>query len=254
MDKNNGISKRQLRRQKMQRAQTRTRLVTLSLVSLGALLVAFVLIYPNLKPVGAISTAAPLARPNPQANAAGDPNAPIKIEEFSDFQCPYCARFTETTEPGLLETYVATGQVYFVYRSMGEWIGPESVAAAEAAYCAGDQNKFWEMHDIIFANHTGENVGDYTARRLKAFAETIGLDAGQFNSCFDGGKFSDQVRQDQRDGLAAGLQGTPFFLFTYTVNGETKTRTLAGAFPLNDPGSANDFKRVIDAALADMGQ
>ncbi len=254
MDKNMGLSKRQLRRQKMQRAQNRTRLVTISLVTLGAILVAFVLIYPNLKPVGAIATAEPLARPNPNGNATGDENAPIKIVEFSDFQCPYCARFAIETEPSLIKTYVETGTVYFIYRSMGQWIGPESSAAAEAAYCGADQNKFWEMHDIIFANHTAENVGDYSNRRLKAFAETIGLNMDDFNSCFNSGKYGSQVRQDQADGQAAGLQGTPFFVLTYEVNGETKTRTLAGAYPLDDPSSPTDFKREIEAALTEMGQ
>jgi protein-disulfide isomerase len=238
----------------MQRSQLRNRLITLSLVTIGALLVAFVLIYPNIKPLGEVATAEPFPRPNPQANTMGDPNAPIKIEEYSDFQCPVCARFFEDMEPELVRRYIIPGTVYFVYRSMGEWIGPESVAAAEAAYCAGDQNKFWEMHDTIFANHSGENVGDYTDRRLKAFAETIALDMGAFNSCFDGNKYNSQVRQDQADGQAAGLRGTPSFVFTYSVNGVTKTRFLGGAYPIEDPSAQSDFKREIEAALAEMGQ
>src|SRR3990170_3112711 len=183
MSKDKELSKRQLRRQQMRRAETRTRILTIGLVTVGALLLALVLIYPNLKPVGEIAAAEPRPRPQAQANAAGYPNAPIKIEEFSDFQCPVCARFYLDIEPELFETYVATGKVYFVYRSMGEFIGPESVAAAEAAYCAGDQNKFWEMHDIIFANHSGENVGDFTDNRLTAFAEEIGLDSATFQDC-----------------------------------------------------------------------
>ena len=254
MNKDKELSKRQLRRQQMRRQQMRTRIWTIVLVTVGALLLALVLIYPNVKPVGEIATAEPFPRPQTQANTAGDPNAPIKIEEFSDFQCPVCARFYQDIEPELIQTYVATGTVYFVYRSMGEFIGPESVAAAEAAYCAGDQNKFWEMHDTIFANHSGENVGDYTNRRLKSFAETIGLDMGEFNSCLDGGKYRDEVNQDAVDGRAAGVTGTPSFLLTYTVNGETKTRFLPGAYPVNDPSLETDFKREIEAALAEMGK
>lgn len=254
MSKEKELSKRERRRQQMRRAETRTRILTIGLVTVGALLLAFVLIYPNVKPIGEIATAEPFPRPQAQANTAGDPNAPIKIEEFSDFQCPVCARFYLDIEPELVETYVASGKVYFVYRSMGEFIGPESVAAAEAAYCAGDQNKFWEMHDIILANHSGENVGDYTNRRLKAFAETIGLNMGEFNSCFDGRKYRDQVNQDAADGRAAGVSGTPSFLLTYTVNGETKTRFLSGAYPISDPSLETDFKREIEAALAEMGK
>ncbi len=254
MGREKELSKRQLRRQKMQRAQARTRGLTIGLVTIGALLLAFVLIFPNIKPIGAIVTAAPFARPNPQANSAGDPQAPIKIEEFSDFQCPACASFFLNVEPEFIKTYVATGQVYFVYRSMGEWIGPESVAAAEAAYCAGDQERFWEMHDIIFANHTGENVGDYSDRRLTAFAETISLDMGEFNSCFDSGKYTDRVRQDFIDGQSAGLNATPSFVLSYTVSGELKTRVIRGAVPVSDPGLETDFKREIEAALAEMGR
>ncbi len=254
MDNNMGLSKRQLRRQKMQRNQLRTRLITIGLVTLGALMVAFVLIYPNVKPIGEVASVEPFPRPNPQANAMGDPNAPIKIEEFSDFQCPVCVRFFQEMEPELVRRYVSPGTVYFVYRSMGEWIGPESVASAEAAYCAGDQNKFWEMHDTIFTNHSGENVGDYSDRRLKAFAGTIGLDMDAFNACFDSGKYNDHVRQDQVDGLAAGMKGTPSFVITYTVNGASKARFLGGAYPIDDPTAQTDFKREIEAALAEMGR
>jgi protein-disulfide isomerase len=213
------------------------------------LLVAAFLIYPNLKPVGQIATPAPASgeRPMVNDNAMGDPNAPIKIEEFSDFQCPYCARFHEETEPQLASTYVADGTVYFVYRSFGDFIGAESKAAAEAAYCAGDQNKYWEYHDILFANQTGENVGAFTDRRLQAFAEALSLDIGTFNDCLSSGKYSDRVDQDKVDGTAAGVTGTPAFLLTYTVNGEQKQRFIAGAYPFSE------FQTQIEGALTEMG-
>ena len=147
-----------------------------------------------------------------------------------------------------MEKFVADGTVYFVYHSFGEFVGAESATAAEAAYCAGDQNKFWEMHDIIFANQNGENIGDYTDRRLTAFAETIELDMGEFNSCFNGGNYSKLVAQDQKDGFAAGLQATPSFVLSYTVNGETKTKILEGA------QSIDTFEQEIKAALAEMGK
>jgi protein-disulfide isomerase len=241
------MSKRQVMRAKRERQARIQQIGIIGIIVVGAVLVAFALIYPNLKPVGAVATANAHDRPMVNDNALGDPNAPIKIEEFSDYQCPYCARFHEETETQLTDTYVADGTVYFVYRSFGEFIGPESKAAAEAAYCAGDQNKYWEYHDILFANQTGENVGAFTNRRLQAFAESLSLDMNAFDSCLNSGKYSDRVDQDGVDGTAAGVTGTPAFFLTYTVNGETKHKLIAGANPLSE------FQTQIEAALTEMG-
>lgn len=241
------MSKRQAMRAKRERQARMQRFGIIGIIVVGALLVATALIYPNLKPVGEIITKDPGEHPMANDNAMGDPNAPIMIEEFSDFQCPYCARFHEETEWQITNSYVADGTVYFVYRSFGNFIGPESKAAAEAAYCAGDQNKYWEYHDILFANQTGENVGAYSDRRLVAFAEALSLDMGAFNSCFDSGKYADRVDKDGEDGKAAGVTGTPAFFLTYTVNGETKHRLIAGAYPFSE------FQTQIDEALVEMG-
>jgi protein-disulfide isomerase len=241
------MSKRQMMRAKRERQARIQRFGVIGIIVVGALLVAFALIYPNLKPVGDIATPDPGEHPMADGNAMGDPNAPIKIEEFSDFQCPYCARFHEETEWQLANSYVADGTVRLVYRSFGDFIGPESKAAAEAAYCAGDQDKFWEYHNILFANQTGENVGAYADRRLQAFAEALSLDMDAFNSCFGSGKYSDRVNQDKVDGTAAGVTGTPAFLITYTVNGEQKSRFIAGAYPFSE------FQTQIEEALVEMG-
>lgn len=245
---NKELSKRQLRREQMRRKENRSRFLGIGLISAGALFIAFLFIYPMLKPVGSIADAPQIARENVNFNSVGDPNAPIKIDEYSDFQCPYCRIFFENTEEQLLSTYVADGTVYFTYHSFGDFIGAESGAAAQAAYCAGDQGKFWEMHDLLFANQTGENVGAFADRRLVAFAEQLDLDMGEFNDCFDSGKYSDLITQDAKDGLQAGIQATPSFVLTYTVNGETVTKIIEGAQPIDE------FKTQIEAALAEMGQ
>ena len=166
----------------------------------------------------------------------GDPNAPVKIVEYSDFQCPGCLRFFQLIEPTLISEYISTGKVHFTYRSMGKWIGSESVAAAEAAYCASDQNKFWEYHDILFTNWTGENVGDFTNKRLIAFAESIGLDINAFNTCLNTNKYKQRVTQDYDDGIKAGVTYTP----TIFINGQKFAGTL----------SYSNLKEAIDAALA----
>jgi protein-disulfide isomerase len=242
------MSKRQAMREKRQRQARMQRIGIIGIIVVGALLVAAALIYPNLKPVGEIATVAS-AEQHPMANdnALGDPNAPIKIEEFSDYQCPYCDRFHKETESQLVDTYVTNGTVYFVYRSFGEFIGPESKAAAEAAYCAGDQNKYWEYHDILFANQTGENVGDFSDRRLQAFAGALSLNMDDFNTCFNSGKYAGRVAQDKADGTAAGVTATPSFVLTYTINGQQKQSVIAGAQPFSE------FQTRIDGALAEMG-
>ena len=247
MPNEQGMSKRQLLREKRQRDEKNKRMVSIGAVVIGALAIFGLLIYPNLKPVD-VAAPASFERPNVDFNAAGDPNAPITITEYSDYQCPYCKRFSDETEQQLVETYAAGGQIRFIYRSFGLFIGPESQAAAEAAYCAGDQGKFWEFHDILFANHTGENAGDYTNRKLQAFAETLGLDTTAFNSCLDSGKYKQRVTQDGIDGQAAGINATPTFVMTYTVNGETKSKIIEGAQPFSV------FQTEIEAALAEMGQ
>jgi len=241
------MSKRQAMRAKRERQARVQQLGIIGIIVVGALLVAAALIYPSLRPVGEVAAASSHERPMVNDNAMGDPNAPIKVEEFSDYQCPYCARFFEETEGQITATYVATGKVYFVYRSFGNFIGPESKAAAEAAYCAGDQNKYWDYHDILFANQTGENAGGYSDRRLQAFAESLSLDMDAFNSCFKSGNYADRVEQDYQDGAAAGVTGTPAFLITYTVNGEEKQRFVAGAYPFSE------FQTQFDEALAEMG-
>lgn len=151
------------------------------------------------------------------------------------------------TEQKIVETYIVTGKAYLVYHSMGNMLSDnisqstgiantESRDAIAAAYCAGDQKKFWEYQDILFANQTGEGVGDYTSRRLIAYAQTIGLNMTDFNSCFSSGKYLDRVAQDPIDGQKAGVQSTPTFL----ING----KLFEGAQPFEA------FQQAIEAALA----
>jgi protein-disulfide isomerase len=242
------ISKRQARREQIRRKEQRGRLIGIVLISIGALFVAFLIIYPNFKPVGAITVPEARVRPNVKFNAAGNPDAPIRIDEYSDFQCPYCANFYKDTEAQLMDTLVKDGTVYFVYNSFGEFIGSESAGSAEAAYCAGDQEKFWEMHDILFSNQAGENAGAFADRRLVAFAQKLELDMNKFNSCFNANAHKDLILQDGKDGQAAGVKATPSFVLSYKVNGEVKTKLIEGA------ESFDSFKKEVDAALAEIGK
>lgn len=237
------VSKRQKLREKRAREQARGRILTIAGIVLlvGVLFVLFIL--PNLFPPEVVFHDHPAAN----GNAMGSADAPITITEYSDFQCPYCRRFWDETEAQLIEAYVATGKVLFVYRSFGAFIGAESQASAEAAYCAGDQGKFWDMHDIIFTNQGGENAGTFSNARLTTFAKTIGLNLDEYKTCMSSGKYADTVTQDGKDGVAAGIEATPSFVITYVVNGETKTRIIKGAQPFAA------FQSEIEAALAEMG-
>ncbi|MFH1185757.1 MAG: thioredoxin domain-containing protein [Chloroflexota bacterium] len=241
-----GMSKREMFRERRRRTETRNRLVAIGLIVLGAALVAFFLIWPTLRPVDVVAVT-PLTRTQVDFNQAGDPNAPVKLDEYSDFQCPFCARFSEQTEQALLDAYVDTGKVFFTYHSVGEFIGPESSTSAEAAYCAGDQNKFWEYHDYVLGNQRGENAGWFSTRRLTAFAEALGLDINEFGSCFNNGKYRDMVRQELFAARELGIQSTPSFIITYTVDGQTVTDSIKGA------EGFGVFQQKLDAALAAAG-
>lgn len=257
-------SKRQERRTKVLQQERRNRLVMIGFIILGAVLLVFAVVWPQLRPIAEVVAVDPGTHPNPKDNSMGDPNAPIKIVEFADFQCPFCERFHKETEPLLRQYYIDTGKVQYVYRSMGNFVSDniaraaaaqgtptaantESQDAALAAYCAGDQNKFWEMHAYLFGNALGEDAGSYTDKRLAAIAKKVGLNMDQFNSCYSSGKFRDRVQQDFQDGKAANVTGTPSFIITYTVNGETKTDRIDGAEPFST------FQQKLEAALNQIG-
>jgi len=244
-------SKRQERREQAEKRERASRLRTMGLIVVGAAILVFLFISQQAKPIAGIVTVESVTRPNADRNSAGDSNAPIQIVEYSDFQCPYCKRFYTDTEAALEENFAKTGEIYFTYRSAGNWVSSniggvnsESQDAALAAYCAGDQNKFWEMHDALFSNNRDvENQGSFSDKRLTAIAESVGLDMTAYQDCYDKGKYKDQVQQDFDDATAAGISGTPFFVMTYKVNGETKTEKIEGAQPITE------FQQKIEAAL-----
>lgn len=163
--------------------------------------------------------------------ARGPEDAAVTIIEFSDFQCPYCGRFFQQTLPQLVAQY--GDRIRFVYRDFPlDQIHPNARNAAIAAECADDQGKFWEYHDVLFSNQQALGVAD-----LKRYAEQLELDVAAFSECLDSQKHNDEVNADLRDGLQAGVTGTP----TFFING----RRVVGAQPLQT------FQALIDQALAE---
>jgi protein-disulfide isomerase len=235
------MSKRQEVREKQQQRERVQRIIAVvALVAFALMVVGIVVVSSMPKPEAPIVAAEPLARPQVDFNATGDPNAPVKVIEYSDFQCPYCKNFYKDTEKQIIDIYVKTGKVYFQYFTFGNYIGVESGRAALAVYCAGDQGKFWEMHDALFTNQPAENAGIITDTWLKRLAESIKLDMTAFKACYDSGKYKDRITQDGVNATKAGISSTPSFL----VNG----KLIKGAQPFAT------FQQEIEAALVAAGK
>jgi protein-disulfide isomerase len=212
MPQKDGKSKRQQIREKRQRERTRGRLISIGLIAIGAVILAGLFIYPNLKPVEFVAIT-PRAYSQTDMNRMGDPNAPVKLDVWEDFQCPACLGYSEDSEPLLIQNYVATGKVYYVFHHYpfidDGATGKESDQAANASMCAAEQGHFWNYKALLFANWDGENMGSFTDRRLTAFADSLGLDMGQFRGCFNANTYKAQIEQDYDDGVALGVMSTP---------------------------------------------
>lgn len=165
------------------------------------------------------------------AHFKGVESAPVTVVEFSDFECPFCARFYSPTLSQLLSEYVDTGKVKFVYKHFPlVSIHPHALKAAEASECAAEQGAFWEYHDKLF-----ENQQFLTVQDLKKYAENLGLNTDQFNDCLDSGKYYEKVQQDLSEGQKSGVTGTPAFF----INGIL----LSGAQPFET------FQKIIETEL-----
>ncbi len=171
-----------------------------------------------------------------QGNVLGYPEAPVTIIEYSDFQCPFCRRFALETKRLIMADYIEAGQVKLEYRHYA-FLGPESLSAAEAAECAGEQGQFWPYHDILFQRQGRENSGVFSRQNLVAFAQELGLDLEAFTSCLDTGKYRQKVISQREEGQALGVQGTPTFIIgRYLVRGAQPYEV---------------FRQAIDQALAE---
>ena len=171
----------------------------------------------------------------------GRADAPVTIVEFSDYQCPFCHRFFATTLPALKAEYVETGKVRYVVRDYPiDQLHPQARKAAEAAHCAGDQGKFWEMHDVLFQNSTG-----LAGPQLVDHARAVGLDTASFSECVSSGRHAARVGQGVKAAVAAGVQGTPGFVIGKTTTGDVIVGT-----PIRGAQSFETFRQIIDRALA----
>ncbi|MCV0409874.1 thioredoxin domain-containing protein [Nitrosopumilus sp.] len=157
----------------------------------------------------------------------GDPNAPITILEWGDYQCTFCYKFHQNTLDIIYEEYIKTGKVKLVFKDF-PLNGSDSFLAAEAAYCADDQEKYWEYHDELYNNWGGERTGWITRESLDKFAQTVNLDLDAFNKCLDEKKYQNKVIALHEFGKEAGIDATPSFL----VFNDNKIIKIRGNQPL----------------------
>ncbi|MEE8259463.1 MAG: DsbA family protein [Nitrospinaceae bacterium] len=173
----------------------------------------------------------------------GQADAPVTMVEFTDYQCPFCRRYSNGTFPQIIKDYVKTGKVRYVVRQFPlKAIHPKAVKASEASLCAGDQGKYWEMHDRIFQKTKAFNQEEWVRH-----AAALGLDMGSFKDCLGNGKNASRVEQDLKEGTALGMRGTPGFFFGRTdpddPNKFKAVQMIRGAFPYPQ------FKQIIDKLL-----
>jgi protein-disulfide isomerase len=157
----------------------------------------------------------------------GDSNAPITILEWGDYQCTFCYKFHQNTLDTINDDFIKTGKVKLVFKDF-PLNGPDSILAAEAAYCAEDQEKYWQYHNELYKNWGGEKTGWITRDSLDRFAVTVDLDLDKFNTCLDEHKYKNRVITHHEFGKEIGINATPSFL----VFNDQKIIKIRGNQPL----------------------
>jgi protein-disulfide isomerase len=205
-----------------------------AVVGAGAIAIAVVAIAVTHGGGSTTNVPIPTRTVSAQGRTLGPENARVTVKEYSDFQCPYCARAASTLDPKIEQDYVADGRVKLVFQPVA-LIGEESLWAAEAAECANEQGRFWDYHDKLFENQHGENQGAFSMDNLKRFAQELGLDIQTFNQCLDSGKYQDLIQAETKDTVDKGILSTPTFVIG--------SQTFEGL------ASYDEVKSVIEAEL-----
>jgi protein-disulfide isomerase len=169
----------------------------------------------------------------------GNENAPVTLIEFGDYQCFFCNKFYHNTEESIVKNYIDSGKVKMIFKDY-TIIGKDSVAAANAAHCANEQNSFWKYHDTVYNNWDGENTGWASPENLLKFAVNIGLDREEFSKCIIASKYSSLVTNSNQDAKDLGLTGTPGFFIIGPSKNVTK---IGGAQPYDV------FKGIFESEL-----
>ncbi len=177
----------------------------------------------------------------------GDPNAPITMIEFSDYECPFCKRHFDQVYPTLKKEYIDTGKVKLVFRDYPlPFHDPMATYEAQAANCArenGGDAAYFKLHDEMF-NKTASNGNGLTKDQIKQMANDLGLNGNSIIACADSDKYKDEIAKDMADGSAAGVSGTPsFFIGKSDASGTIDGKILVGAQPITA------FQQVLNEVL-----
>ena len=171
----------------------------------------------------------------------GDPDAPITLVEFTDYQCPFCRRFYTNTLSKIKEEYIYPGKVRLVLRDLPLGFHANARPAAKAAHCAREQGKYWEMHDALF-----EGGGKLNGKDFTRYAEKIGVEDFPFQECMASDRHDKAIDRDVADAGKASIRGTPGFVIGKTTENEIEGALISGA------QSFTAFKRQIDSLLAKL--
>jgi protein-disulfide isomerase len=174
----------------------------------------------------------------------GSEGARVAVIEYGDFECPFCAQYERETFPQILRDYVQTGKVRYMYRDLPLAMHTHAMAAARASHCAGEEGKYWEMHDALFVNHT-----DLAEPHLSELAGLLGLDAGKFSACLASDKFTSEIQASIAQADKLGLSATPAFVIgALDKEGNTVSidKRIVGAVPYEN------FKTDLDGLLASL--
>ncbi len=142
----------------------------------------------------------------------GSPDAPVEVSEFADFQCPACENFETIQFPAVQQQLISTGQVRWRYRDFPLEMHPHARVASHAGACANEQNKFWEMKQVIYARQTEWSPVRNAAGKFSDYAKEVGLDVGQYDECMQSAKFAGRIQASVEEGNKLGVNGTPTFL------------------------------------------
>ncbi len=235
------------KQQRKQEARRNRMLLIGGVVALAVVIVVILILQipqPS-QPVGQFNAVPTQTWPQVDGKALGAANAPVLVQEFADYQCPYCKRFHDEVMSKIISDYVPGGKVRVEYHHFvvidQNTGGTESQRAAEASECAVDQGRFWDYSNILFANQQAEASGAFKDNRLKAFAASLGLDTNKFNSCLDSGSTTARVNSDINMATAVyKLSSTPTLIIDRTV--------------VANPLDYAAIQAAIDAAIKAHGQ
>jgi len=246
--KKSSTSKRQAIREERRRKDRQRRILTIvAIIGIALVLIGLIMapsIQAALAPVGDYIKITPQDWPLADGTAIGNPDAPVLVEVFEDFECSACKNYTENIEPLVIKNHAATGEIYYYFYNYPfmDDNSPikDSDRSAIASMCAAEQNRFWDYHRILYANlnHTAD---EFNEKRLAAFAEGLDLDKGEFNNCMKTKDVQDAINKDLAKGKEIGVTGTP----TVLVNG---VDIKPGYVP-----SYEEIKTAIEAAMANSG-